>query len=73
MVDGDYRIIVLVEDIVGNIVYLDFFLISVDIVILILIVLLSLDLDLGIVDDNLMNIVKFILYLKDIDLDIISV
>ncbi|ECC3444344.1 Ig-like domain repeat protein [Salmonella enterica subsp. enterica] len=73
LVDGDHRITASVEDIAGNIAHSDPFLISVDTAISIPIVSLSLDSDSGIADDNLTNIVKPTLHLKDIDPDIISV
>ncbi|EEA4344758.1 Ig-like domain repeat protein [Salmonella enterica] len=73
LVDGDHRITVSVEDIAGNIAHSDPFLISVDTAISIPIVSLSPDSDSGIADDNLTNIVKPTLHLKDIDPDIISV
>ncbi|EGU8718006.1 Ig-like domain repeat protein [Salmonella enterica] len=73
LVDGDHRITASVEDIAGNIAHSDPFLISVDTAISIPIVSLSPDSDSGIADDNLTNIVKPTLYLKDIDPDIISV
>ncbi|EDW8289296.1 Ig-like domain repeat protein [Salmonella enterica subsp. enterica serovar Typhimurium var. 5-] len=73
LVDGDHRITASVEDIAGNIAYSDPFLISVDTAISIPIVSLSPDSDSGISDDNLTNIVKPTLHLKDIDPDIISV
>ncbi|EDW5292382.1 Ig-like domain repeat protein [Salmonella enterica subsp. enterica serovar 4,[5],12:i:-] len=73
LVDGDHRITASVEDIAGNIAHSDPFLISVDTAISIPIVSLSPDSDSGISDDNLTNIVKPILHLKDIDPDIISV
>ncbi|ECE0988210.1 Ig-like domain repeat protein [Salmonella enterica subsp. enterica] len=73
MVDGDHRITASVEDIAGNIAHSDPFLISVDTAISIPIVSLSPDSDSGIADDNLTNIVKPTLHLKDIDPDIISV
>ncbi|ECQ4442129.1 Ig-like domain repeat protein [Salmonella enterica] len=73
LVDGDHRITASVEDIAGNIAHSDPFLISVDTAISIPIVSLSPDSDLGISDDNLTNIVKPTLHLKDIDPDIISV
>ncbi|EEF4976035.1 Ig-like domain repeat protein [Salmonella enterica] len=73
LVDGDHRITASVEDIAGNIAHSDPFLISVDTAISIPIVSLSPDSDLGIADDNLTNIVKPTLHLKDIDPDIISV
>ncbi|EEA0769185.1 Ig-like domain repeat protein [Salmonella enterica] len=73
LVDGDHRITASVEDIAGNIVHSDPFLISVDTAISIPIVSLSPDSDSGIADDNLTNIVKPTLHLKDIDPDIISV
>ncbi|ECD8051528.1 Ig-like domain repeat protein [Salmonella enterica subsp. enterica serovar Bareilly] len=73
LVDGDHRITASVEDIAGNIAHSDPFLISVDTAISIPIVSLSPDSDSGIADDNLTNIVKPTLHLKDIDLDIISV
>ncbi|EAV1860755.1 Ig-like domain repeat protein [Salmonella enterica] len=73
LVDGDHRITASVEDIAGNIAHSDPFLISVDTAISIPIVSLSPDSDSGISDDNLTNIVKPTLYLKDIDPDIISV
>ncbi|EME4164736.1 non-fimbrial adhesin SiiE, partial [Salmonella enterica] len=73
LVDGDHRITASVEDIAGNIAHSDPFLISVDTAISIPIVSLSLDSDSGISDDNLTNIVKPTLHLKDIDPDIISV
>ncbi|EDO2129648.1 Ig-like domain repeat protein [Salmonella enterica] len=72
-VDGDHRITASVEDIAGNIAHSDPFLISVDTAISIPIVSLSPDSDSGIADDNLTNIVKPTLHLKDIDPDIISV
>ncbi|EAM4054339.1 Ig-like domain repeat protein [Salmonella enterica subsp. enterica serovar Berta] len=73
LVDGDHRITASVEDIAGNIAHSDPFLISVDTAISIPIVSLSPDSDSGIADDNLTNIVKPTLHLKDIDPDIISV
>ncbi|EBU9021641.1 Ig-like domain repeat protein [Salmonella enterica subsp. enterica serovar Ullevi] len=73
LVDGDHRITASVEDIAGNIAHSDPFLISVDTAISIPIVSLSPDSDSGISDDNLTNIVKPTLHLKDIDSDIISV
>ncbi|EDO2082871.1 Ig-like domain repeat protein [Salmonella enterica] len=73
LVDGDHRITASVEDIAGNIAHSDPFLISVDTAISIPIVSLSPDSDSGISDDNLTNIVKPTLHLKDIDPDIISV
>ncbi|HBK8691873.1 TPA: non-fimbrial adhesin SiiE [Salmonella enterica subsp. enterica serovar Virchow] len=73
LVDGDHRITASVEDIAGNIAHSDPFLISVDTAISIPIVSLSPDSDSGISDDNLTNIVKPTLRLKDIDPDIISV
>ncbi|HAK8471021.1 TPA: Ig-like domain repeat protein [Salmonella enterica] len=72
-IDGDHRITASVEDIAGNIAHSDPFLISVDTAISIPIVSLSPDSDSGIADDNLTNIVKPTLHLKDIDPDIISV
>ncbi|EAM2943718.1 Ig-like domain repeat protein [Salmonella enterica] len=73
LVDGDHRITASVEGIAGNIAHSDPFLISVDTAISIPIVSLSPDSDSGIADDNLTNIVKPTLHLKDIDPDIISV
>ncbi|EJQ4044672.1 non-fimbrial adhesin SiiE [Salmonella enterica] len=73
LVDGDHKITASVEDIAGNIAHSDPFLISVDTTISIPIVSLSPDSDSGISDDNLTNIVKPTLHLKDIDPDIISV
>ncbi|EAN6050992.1 Ig-like domain repeat protein [Salmonella enterica] len=73
LVDGDHRITASVEDIAGNIAHSEPFLISVDTAISIPIVSLSPDSDSGIADDNLTNIVKPTLHLKDIDPDIISV
>ncbi|EMY4900824.1 non-fimbrial adhesin SiiE [Salmonella enterica] len=73
LVDGDHRITASVEDIAGNIAHSDPFLISVDTAISIPIVSLSPDSDSGVSDDNLTNIVKPTLHLKDIDQDIISV
>ncbi|EDT7387869.1 Ig-like domain repeat protein [Salmonella enterica subsp. enterica] len=73
LVDGDHRITASVEDIAGNIAHSDPFLISVDTAISIPIVSLSPDSDSGIADDNLTNIVKPTLHLKDIDPAIISV
>ncbi|WP_079780950.1 Ig-like domain-containing protein [Salmonella enterica] len=73
LVEGDHRITASVEDIAGNIAHSDPFLISVDTAISIPIVSLSPDSDSGIADDNLTNIVKPTLHLKDIDPDIISV
>ncbi|HCB4955366.1 TPA: non-fimbrial adhesin SiiE [Salmonella enterica subsp. enterica serovar Bredeney] len=73
LVDGDHRITASVEDIAGNIAHSYPFLISVDTAISIPIVSLSPDSDSGISDDNLTNIVKPTLHLKDIDPDIISV
>ncbi|EDT7499522.1 Ig-like domain repeat protein [Salmonella enterica subsp. enterica] len=73
LVDGDHKITASVEDIAGNIAHSDPFLISVDTAISIPIVSLSPDSDSGISDDNLTNIVKPTLHLKDIDPDIISV
>ncbi|EBE7905691.1 Ig-like domain repeat protein [Salmonella enterica] len=73
LVDGDHRITASVEDIAGNIAHSDPFLISIDTAISIPIVSLSPDSDSGISDDNLTNIVKPTLHLKDIDPDIISV
>ncbi|EGR6400012.1 Ig-like domain repeat protein [Salmonella enterica] len=73
LVDGDHRITASVEDIAGNIAHSAPFLISVDTAISIPIVSLSPDSDSGISDDNLTNIVKPTLHLKDIDPDIISV
>ncbi|EBR9456835.1 Ig-like domain repeat protein [Salmonella enterica subsp. enterica serovar Fluntern] len=73
LVDGDHRITASVEDIAGNIAHSDPFLISVDTAISIPIVSLSPDSDSGISDDNLTNIFKPTLHLKDIDPDIISV
>ncbi|EEF8855835.1 Ig-like domain repeat protein [Salmonella enterica] len=73
LVDGDHRITASVEDIAGNIAHSDPFLISVDTAISIPIVSLSPDSDSGVSDDNLTNIVKLTLHLKDIDPDIISV
>ncbi|EGM7597750.1 Ig-like domain repeat protein [Salmonella enterica] len=73
LVDGDHRITASVEDIAGNIAHSDPFLISVDTAISIPIVSLSPDSDSGVSDDNLTNIVKPTLHLKDIDPDIISV
>ncbi|EMW9744106.1 non-fimbrial adhesin SiiE [Salmonella enterica] len=73
LVDGDHRITASVEDIAGNIAHSDPFLISVDTAISIPIVSLSPGSDSGISDDNLTNIVKPTLHLKDIDPDIISV
>ncbi|EDQ1593111.1 Ig-like domain repeat protein [Salmonella enterica] len=73
LVDGDHRITASVEDIAGNIAHSDPFLISVDTAISIPIVSLSPDSDSGIADDNLTNIVKPTLHLKDIYPDIISV
>ncbi|TPP22279.1 Ig-like domain repeat protein [Salmonella enterica subsp. enterica serovar Typhimurium] len=73
LVDGDHRITASVEDIAGNIAHSDPFLISVDTAISIPIVSLSPDSDSGISDDNLTNIVKPTLHLKDIDPDMISV
>ncbi|EBJ4021034.1 Ig-like domain repeat protein [Salmonella enterica] len=73
LVDGDHRITASVEDIAGNIAHSDPFFISVDTAISIPIVSLSPDSDSGIADDNLTNIVKPTLHLKDIDPDIISV
>ncbi|ECI6489352.1 Ig-like domain repeat protein [Salmonella enterica subsp. enterica] len=73
LVDGDHRVTASVEDIAGNIAHSDPFLISVDTAISIPIVSLSPDSDSGISDDNLTNIVKPTLHLKDIDPDIISV
>ncbi|EAV1471516.1 Ig-like domain repeat protein [Salmonella enterica] len=73
LVDGDHRITASVEDIAGNIAHSDPFLISVDTAISIPIVSLSPDSDSGIADDNLTNIGKPTLHLKDIDPDIISV
>ncbi|HDI5631108.1 TPA: non-fimbrial adhesin SiiE [Salmonella enterica] len=73
LVDGDHRITASVEDIAGNIAHSNPFLISVDTAISIPIVSLSPDSDSGIADDNLTNIVKPTLHLKDIDPDIISV
>ncbi|HCB5706664.1 TPA: non-fimbrial adhesin SiiE [Salmonella enterica subsp. enterica serovar Wien] len=73
LVDGDHRITASVEDIAGNIAHSDPFLISVDTAISIPIVSLSPDSDSGISDDNLTNIVKPTLHLKDIAPDIISV
>ncbi|EHU0877670.1 Ig-like domain repeat protein [Salmonella enterica] len=73
LVDSDHRITASVEDIAGNIAHSDPFLISVDTAISIPIVSLSPDSDSGIADDNLTNIVKPTLHLKDIDPDIISV
>ncbi|EAA5281512.1 Ig-like domain repeat protein [Salmonella enterica subsp. enterica serovar Mikawasima] len=73
LVDGDHRITASVEDIAGNIAHSDPFLISVDTAISIPIVSLSPDSDSGIADDNLTNIVKPTLHLKDIAPDIISV
>ncbi|EAS4397894.1 Ig-like domain repeat protein [Salmonella enterica] len=73
LVDGDHKITASVEDIAGNIAHSDPFLISVDTAISIPIVSLSPDSDSGIADDNLTNIVKPTLHLKDIDPDIISV
>ncbi|EDC0205299.1 Ig-like domain repeat protein [Salmonella enterica subsp. enterica serovar Typhimurium] len=73
LVDGDHRITASVEDIAGNIAHSDPFLISVDTAISIPIVSLSPDSDSGISDDNLTNIIKPTLHLKDIDPDIISV
>ncbi|EDC2675055.1 Ig-like domain repeat protein [Salmonella enterica] len=73
LVDGDHRITASVEDIAGNIAHSDPFLISVDTAISIPIVSLSPDSDSGISDDNLTNIVKPTLHLKDIDPDIIRV
>ncbi|EFN6398318.1 Ig-like domain repeat protein [Salmonella enterica] len=73
LVDGDHRITASVEDIAGNIAHSDPFLISVDTAISIPIVSLSPDSDSGIADDNLTNIVKPTLHLRDIDPDIISV
>ncbi|EAB3508809.1 Ig-like domain repeat protein [Salmonella enterica] len=73
LVDGDHRITASVEDIAGNIAHSDPFLISVNTAISIPIVSLSPDSDSGIADDNLTNIVKPTLHLKDIDPDIISV
>ncbi|HAE4301197.1 TPA_asm: Ig-like domain repeat protein [Salmonella enterica subsp. enterica serovar Typhimurium] len=73
LVDGDHRITASVEDIAGNIAHSDPFLISVDTAISIPIVSLSPDSDSGISDDNLTNIVKPTLHLKDIDPDIICV
>ncbi|ECH2901669.1 Ig-like domain repeat protein [Salmonella enterica] len=73
LVDGDHRITASVEDIAGNIAHSDPFLISVDTAISIPIVSLSPDSDSGISDDNLTNIVKPTLHLKEIDPDIISV
>ncbi|EAX0328046.1 Ig-like domain repeat protein [Salmonella enterica] len=73
LVDGDHIITASVEDIAGNIAHSDPFLISVDTAISIPIVSLSPDSDSGIADDNLTNIVKPTLHLKDIDPDIISV
>ncbi|ECH4015576.1 Ig-like domain repeat protein [Salmonella enterica] len=73
LVDGDHRITASVEDIAGNIAHSDPFLISVDTAISIPIVSLSSDSDSGVSDDNLTNIVKPTLHLKDIDPDIISV
>ncbi|EAO7982098.1 Ig-like domain repeat protein [Salmonella enterica] len=73
LVDGDHRITASVEDIAGNIAHSDPFLINVDTAISIPIVSLSPDSDSGIADDNLTNIVKPTLHLKDIDPDIISV
>ncbi|MCY5470888.1 non-fimbrial adhesin SiiE [Salmonella enterica subsp. enterica serovar 1,4,[5],12:i:-] len=73
LVDGDHRITASVKDIAGNIAHSDPFLISVDTAISIPIVSLSPDSDSGISDDNLTNIVKPTLHLKDIDPDIISV
>ncbi|EAZ6574552.1 Ig-like domain repeat protein [Salmonella enterica subsp. enterica serovar Enteritidis] len=73
LVDGDHRTTASVEDIAGNIAHSDPFLISVDTAISIPIVSLSPDSDSGIADDNLTNIVKPTLHLKDIDPDIISV
>ncbi|HCL5252348.1 TPA: Ig-like domain repeat protein, partial [Salmonella enterica] len=73
LVDGDHRITASVEDTAGNIAHSDPFLISVDTAISIPIVSLSPDSDSGISNDNLTNIVKPTLHLKDIDPDIISV
>ncbi|EKD6994877.1 non-fimbrial adhesin SiiE [Salmonella enterica] len=73
LVDGDHRITASVEDIAGNIAHSDPFLISVDTAISIPIVSLSPDSDSGVSDDNLTNIVKPTMHLKDIDPDIISV
>ncbi|WP_079792847.1 Ig-like domain-containing protein [Salmonella enterica] len=73
LVDGDHRITASVEDVAGNIAHSDPFLISVDTAISIPIVSLSPDSDSGISDDNLTNIVKPTLHLKNIDPDIISV
>ncbi|OZT93456.1 Ig-like domain-containing protein [Salmonella enterica] len=73
LVDGDHKITASVEDVAGNIAHSDPFLISVDTTISIPIVSLSPDSDSGISDDNLTNIVKPTLHLKDIDPDIISV
>ncbi|EMF6737503.1 Ig-like domain repeat protein [Salmonella enterica] len=72
-VEGVNNLTFTVEDVAGNIAHSDPFLISVDTAISIPIVSLSPDSDSGIADDNLTNIVKPTLHLKDIDPDIISV
>ncbi|KSB79703.1 hypothetical protein LFZ51_00300 [Salmonella enterica subsp. arizonae serovar 63:g,z51:- str. So 20/20] len=73
LVDGDHKITATVEDVAGNIAHSDAFLFSVDTIISIPVVSLSSDSDSGILDDNLTNIPKPTLTLRNIDSDVRNV
>ncbi|HAB1660553.1 TPA_asm: Ig-like domain repeat protein [Salmonella bongori] len=73
LTDGDYKITATVEDVAGNVAHSDPFSISVDTTISVPVISLSPDSDSGISNDNLTNVVKPTLHLKDIDPDVASV
>ncbi|EGA6601670.1 Ig-like domain repeat protein, partial [Salmonella enterica] len=73
LADGDHKITATVEDIAGNIAHSDAFLLSVDTTISIPVVSLSPDSESGILDDNLTNIPKPTLILRNIDSDVRNV
>ncbi|EAM5837191.1 Ig-like domain repeat protein [Salmonella enterica subsp. enterica] len=73
LADGDHKITATVEDIAGNIAHSDAFLFSVDTTISIPVVSLSPDSESGILDDNLTNITKPTLILRNIDSDVRNV
>ncbi|EEA5786036.1 Ig-like domain repeat protein [Salmonella enterica subsp. enterica serovar Lattenkamp] len=73
LIDGDYKITATVEDVAGNVAHSDPFSISVDTTISVPVISLSPDSDSGISNDNLTNVVKPTLHLKDIDPDVASV
>ncbi|ECI3855164.1 Ig-like domain repeat protein [Salmonella enterica subsp. enterica] len=73
LIDGDYKITASVEDVAGNVAHSDPFSISVDTTISVPVISLSPDSDSGISNDNLTNVVKPTLHLKDIDPDVASV